>query len=180
MTPGMLHSEGGFPCLTVKAWNGRLLLIFIDLCLSAKLKAVKDSGEQCSVELLNACVAARSMAGWFDKVERGGRYLAAAEAEAIYKDGMSYVKAYERLAHASNLSGGSRWRYQPKLHAFVHLCEDMAATRANCRFFHCYRDEDNVGLCKRLCQRVHKGGLCEFRVLTRFLLRLGSWHPGAQ
>lgn len=44
-------------------------------------------------------------------------------------------------------------------------------------FFHCFRDEDFVGLCKRLAVRVHKGPLFEYRIMARWLLRLSSWDP---
>ena len=177
ITPGVLHAEG-YPSLTLKAHNGRLMVVFLSVSLDAHLAKVRAGGEP-GAELLNACVAARAMCGWFDKCERGGRFLNDEEANGIFRDGMAFVAAYERLALASLRAGGERWKVHHKMHGFVHLCEDALWLRSNSRFFHCFRDEDFMGLCKRLCQKVHKGPLCEFRILCRYLLRLNSWRPHA-
>lgn len=45
LTAGMLHAGEGYPCLTIKAWNGRLLVIFLDRCLRAYLQSKRDAGE---------------------------------------------------------------------------------------------------------------------------------------
>lgn len=172
----MLHAEG-FPCLTIKAYNGRLFVIFMDICLSAHIDKIKQSGQHPSTEVLNASVAIRSLCSWFDKVERCGRYLDPHDADEIMKVGMAFLMAYQRLAWMSVIEKIGRWKYLPKLHVFCHLCEDMWLSHYNCRFFHCYRDEDLMGLYKRLAVRCHKGPLLEFRVLTRWLLRLARWDP---
>lgn len=174
LTAGMLHAES-HPCLTIKAWNGRLMIIFLDICLRAYLKSARDAGSDPGVEVTNAALAARSMCAWFDAVERGGRYLSQSEAASIFKFGMTFLKSYSRLGIQSVLSGSRRWKYLPKLHVFLHLCEDMLQSKQNCRHHHCFRDEDHIGLLKRLACRVHKGPLFEFRILTRWLLRLQSW-----
>ena len=177
LTAGMLHAEG-FPCLTIKAFNGRLMVVFLDLSLAAFIKKTRDSGGAPSAEVLNASIATRAICMWFDAVERGGRYLSQSEANDIYKYGLSFLKAYQRLAVTAVLTQSRRWKYLPKLHIFHHLCLDMKGSLLNCRHFHCFKDEDNVGLVKRLAVRVHKGPLFEFRILTRWLLRLDTWQPG--
>ena len=53
----------------------------------------------------------------------------------------------------------------------------MATKRYNYKYVHTYKDEDNVGVMKKLAEKVAKGDLMEYRVLTRFLLRLASWQP---
>ena len=176
LTAGMLHAEGN-PCLTIKAWNGRLMIIFLDRCLRGYLQSVRESGSTPCVEAVTASVAARAICAWFDAVERAGRYLTQSEATSIYSYGMSFLQSYSRLGIQSVLSGSRRWKYIPKLHVFLHLCEDMLHTKLNCRHTHCFRDEDHVGLIKKLAAKVHKGPLIEFRILTRYLLRLGSWLP---
>ena len=174
----MLHSEG-FPCLTVKAWNGRLLTIFIDKCFAAYIKAKEEAGSTVCAEVLNASLAARAICGWFDAVERAKRFLTQDEATTIYNFGMTFLKTYHRLSMMSVLSGVRRWKVIPKLHILMHLNEDAFHKRVNPRATHCFRDEDNVGLVKRLAIRVHKGPLFEYRILTRWLLRLGTWRPGS-
>ena len=174
----MLHAEG-FPCLTVKAWNGRLLVIFIDRCLEAKIKSERDSNQQPGVELLNASVGTRSICRWFDLVERSPRNLEQQVANEIFDCGMCFLASYLRLAVHSVIQNGRRWKFLAKLHSFAHICEDMQITLINCRTFHTSRDEDMMGLLKRLAVRVHKGPLFEYRILTRWLLRLASWDPQA-
>jgi hypothetical protein len=55
--------------------------------------------------------------------------------------------------------------------------EDMRHRLYNYRYGHTFKDEDNVGVCKKLAERVAKGDLMEYRIMTRFLLRVGSWVP---
>lgn len=176
LTAGMLHAEG-FPCLTIKAHNGRLMLVFLDLCLATYIKSTRDADGTPSSEVVNASLATRALCGWFDAVERAGRYLTRAEADTIYNYGFSFLKTYQRLGVESVLNGSRRWKYIPKLHVVHHLLEDMKFSLVNCRFTHCFKDEDNVGLVKRLAVRVHKGNLFEYRILTRWLLRLDTWRP---
>ena len=163
--------------MTVKAWNGRLLRIFIDRCLEAKIRNVRVAGEQPSVELLNASLATKGLCKWFDLVERSPRYLQQSVADEMFDAGQVFLKTYLRLALHSLIEKSQRWKFLPKLHSFMHLCEDVKSSLHNCRFFHCFRDEDFVGLCKRLAVRVHKGPLFEYRIMTRWLLRLSSWDP---
>ena len=152
------------------------MVVFLSLSLDTHLANVRLQGQP-GPELLNAAVGAKAICGWFDKLERGQRFLNQEEACGIFRDGMAFVAAYERLALISLRTGGTRWKVHHKMHSFVHLCEDALALKQNCRFFHCFRDEDFVGLCKRLCQKVHKGPLCEYRILCRYLMRLNSWRP---
>ena len=51
LTAGMLHAEG-HPCLTIKAWNGRLMIIFLDRCLRGYLQSVRESGSTPVLKLL--------------------------------------------------------------------------------------------------------------------------------
>lgn len=177
LTVGMLHSDK-FPMLTVKAWNGRLILIFINRCLQTKISDEKNQGHQCSVELLNAALAVQCLCRWFDLTERSGRYLEPTVAEEIYESGVKFLSTYLRLATDAVLDKKTRWKVIPKHHVFRHILEDTRCSLMNSRFYHCFRDEDFVGLCKRLAVRCHKGGLFEFRILMRYLLRLSTWQPG--
>ena len=70
------------------------------------------------------------------------------------------------------------WSFIPKLHAFAHLIDIVQHTIANSRFYHCFRNEDFMGLCKHFAVRVHKGPLFEYCILTRCLLRLDGRAAG--
>lgn len=129
-------------------------------------------------EIINTCIAARCLTAWYDLVERSGRFLTNSQRVELHGLGMRLVLTLERLALLALVSGHSRWRLQRKVHAFIHINEDHLWFGYNCRFVHCYLDEDNIGLTKRLAQKVLRGGLMELRILCRWLLRLGSWMPG--
>lgn len=176
VTVGMLHADT-FPCLTLKAFNGRLIVIFLDLCLRTYIQNTRGGGMDPSMETINASAACQAICFWFDCVERAGRYLTQEQANRIYHHGLTFLCAYQRLGVDSVLAGTKRWKYLPKLHIFKHLNEDMISDLLNCRHFHCFRDEDHIGLLKRLAVKVHKGPLFEFRILTRWLLRLDTWVP---
>lgn len=148
------------------------MLIFLDVCCHALAEQI--SGD---VEITNACVAARSLTAWFDLLERSPRFLNQQQRVGLHAFGIKFVQVLERLAIVALLSNTSRWRLQPKLHAFVHIAEDHLWYGYNYRYVHCYLDEDYIGLTKRLALKVHRGGLMELRILCRWLLRLGSWIP---
>ena len=65
ISSGMLHMQDGFPHLTVKAWNGQVLLVFLDRCLTALVAA----GAQ-DQEIQLAHLATRAMTCWFDRLAR--------------------------------------------------------------------------------------------------------------
>lgn len=175
ITTGVLHSDR-FPCLTLKAHNAKLMLAFLDVCMAVQVAKLRASNIV-NGEVLNASCALRSLTVWFDRIERGGRFLSQPEADQIFSATKSFLSAYQRLGLASALSGGARWKYLAKLHAVRHLGENMAMTRVNARSYHCFRDEDHIGLLKRLAQRVTKGPLLEFRIPSRWLMRLDQWAP---
>ena len=110
-------------------------------------------------------------------LERAGRYLDLNQRAGLYMVGRKFVATVERLALIALLQGHQRWKLQPKLHCFVHVNEEHAWWGFNQRFNHCYVDEDHIGLTKKLAQCVHRGPLMDFRILCRWLLRLGSWSP---
>ena len=167
-----MNSDDGFPSLTCKAYNGRLFLVFLTTCLSA----LRERSDDLEVRL--ALTACRSFCVFFDRIERCGRYLSPNEGREIKGAIRTFLTAYESLARLNVAKGIQRFKLIPKMHILMHLGEDCAHFLYNCRYHHCYRDEDMVGVMKRLAEAVHKGPLMEFRILTRYLLRLGSWTPG--
>ena len=169
---GLLNVADGYPALTCKAFNGRLMLVFLDRCCHTLAEQVPQDAE-----IINCCVAARALSAWFDLLERSPRFLDQTQKTGLHSLGMKFVNRLDRLAIIALVSGKSRWKLQPKIHAFIHINEDHLWFGYNARFVHCYLDEDHIGLTKRLALKVHRGGLMELRILCRWLLRLGSWIP---
>ena len=168
----MLHMQDGYPHLTVKAWNGQVLLVFLDRCLTALVAA----GAQ-DQEIQLAHLATRAMTCWFDRLARFPRLLSQAQGNEISNFGFRFLRLYRQLAILSVLRSVARWRLLPKVHPFRHMNEDMRNRLYNYRYCHTFKDEDNVGVCKKPAERVAKGDLMEYRIMTRFLLRVGSWVP---
>ena len=164
--------QDGYPHLTVKAWNGQVLLVFLDRCLTALVAA----GAQ-DQEIQLAHLATRAMTCWFDRLARFPRLLSQAQGNEISNFGFRFLRLYRQLAILSVLRSVARWRLLPKVHPFRHMNEDMRHRLYNYRYCHTFKDEDNVGVCKKLAERVAKGDLMEYRIMTRFLLRVGSWVP---
>ena len=169
---GLLNTADGYPTLTCKAYNGRLMLIFLDRCIHTLADQVSDNPE-----ITNCCIATRALSAWFDLLERSPRFLNDTQRVELHALGMKFVKALERLAIIALLADKSRWRLQPKIHSFIHVNEDHLWFAYNARFVHCFLDEDHIGLTKRLALKVHRGDLMELRIVCRWLLRLGSWMP---
>lgn len=167
-----MHCDDGFPALTCKAYNGRLFLVYLTTCLSSLSQSTND------VEVRLALAACRGLCVFFDRIERAGRYLTREQSLEIYSATRMFVLSYDRLARLCVSRGAQRFKLIPKIHTVVHLAENMLYHRYNCKYHHCFKDEDMVGVMKQLAAAVHKGPLMEFRILSRFGLRLSAWNPG--
>lgn len=171
-TTGLVSHDNGYPYLTCKAYNGRVFLVFLTTCLDALLQQIGDNQE-----VTLAFSTSKAMCVSFDRIERYGRYLTNSEARDLHDALMGTVYGYQKLALLSIRQGISRWKFIPKLHCVVHLAEDALAFRYNIKYHHCFKDEDNIGLLKKLAVMVAKP-LMEWRILLRWQLRLVSWIPG--
>ncbi len=169
---GLMSSQDGYPTLCCKAFNGRLLLVFLDTCLHSLAESELAQG---NAEIWNSCVASRALRSWFALLEQSPRYLNHSQRVELHALALKFVSVLERLAVIALMSNRMRWRLQPKVHPFIHIAEDHLRYGYNARYVHCFLDEDHIGLTKRLAQKVHRGGLMELRILLRWLLRLGSW-----
>lgn len=177
ISTGMIHVADGFPTLTVKAWNGQVLLYFLDVCMGALLEEHQNPVVE---EIQLARLATRSLVVWFDRLSRYPRYLSEWQAKDLSSHGFYFLRVFQKLSYISVIQHINRWKILPKFHPFRHINEDVAKFRMNYRYCHTFKDEDNVGVCKALAQKVAKGPLLEYRVLTRFLLRLASWQPSGR
>ena len=105
-------SHDPFPSFNLKAWNIRVFLIFLEICLTTAVTMVPNN-----VELQLAATAATCLAVWFDRTERCGRYLTAEEASTICTAGLRFIGYYEALAVHGLRVQVVRFKVIPKCHA---------------------------------------------------------------
>ncbi|CAJ1449122.1 unnamed protein product [Effrenium voratum] len=77
-------------------------------------------------------------------IERAGRYLSEAEANAIAGHGYAFLNFFKALARLSLRQGKLRWVVIPKCHALTHQIQEMISFRLNCRFEYTMADEDDA------------------------------------
>ncbi|CAE7468247.1 unnamed protein product [Symbiodinium microadriaticum] len=175
ITPGMLHDStsdaGDHPVLTLKAWNSRVWLAYMDHCMGQQHETNLAAGIQ-DREMLLAVAATRNLLLWFCEQEAANQlYLTESEAETIYKHAMEYLKYAQALAQHASDAGVLRWKILPKHHAYLHLAENVLVDRWNPRGFHAFMDEDTVLQWKRLAVQMPSTAM-EERLLMRYLIRL--------
>ena len=175
LTRGMIyHSKEGseYPMLTLKAYNGRVMLVFLTRCLQILYR--DHSGDP---EVGLAWTACQRLCAFFDLMERTPRYLSHEDAQELHAHGQRFVELYFRLAKLGVQQNILRYKLVPKFHILAyHLLPDMLRNCTNIRSTHCFIDEDCMGTLKALARRVHPR-LLEIRVLCRWQLRLKIWRP---
>ena len=90
----------------------------------------------------------------------------------------AFIRGYDKLARLCVQKNVSRFKLIPKMHICRHFAEDIVRFKYNIRYHHCYKDEDCVGIMKKLACKVHAGSLMEYRIICRWLLRVSCWVPG--
>ena len=174
ITRGMLHHKKRgteYPLLTLEAYNGRVFLPFICLCLRLLWQQTTD------LEVGLAYYCCERLSAWMDGLERCPRYLSEAQADMLAGHALRFCEIYLKLVRLGLAKNVLRWHLVPKFHVYIrHLAQEVQALRYNPRFHHTYLDEDMMGTLKALCKRVHRSWM-EPRVLGRWLLRLLVWKP---
>ena len=69
----MMHdaATGSFACLTLKAYNGRLFLGFLNVCLASHISSTADTTPECRV----AKLCTDTLLLWFGQQENASRFL---------------------------------------------------------------------------------------------------------
>ena len=106
-----LFTRDPFPLLALKAFNGRIFVMFLERCLEI-LKRGDETREVFAAHA--ACVA---ICCWFDHVERAPRYLSDEQVTGITKAGTTFLRAIELLARIGVAEQKARWKLLPKAHA---------------------------------------------------------------
>ena len=115
---------------------------------------------------------------FFDRMERAGRYLSDQQANEMAAACIAFIPGYDKLARLCVQKNVSRFKLIPKMHICRHFVEDIVRFKYNIRYHHSYKDEDCVGIMKKLARKVHAGSLMEYRIICLWLLRVSCWVPG--
>ena len=129
----MLHDSttdaGDHPVLTLKAWNSRIWLAYMDHCIEKQLEKNQAAGVQ-DREMLLAMAATRNLLLWFCEQEAADQlYLTESQAATIHAHACEYLKYAQALAQYASAAGALQWKILPKHHdplsltlfAFVHF-----------------------------------------------------------
>ncbi|CAE7311028.1 unnamed protein product, partial [Symbiodinium sp. KB8] len=149
ITVGMLHMGSAAaptaPELTLKAYHGRVFLAFLSCCCEVALQSAGDDSE---LQLIAALTS--NLAHWHLAVESYPRYLLPDQATRLWSLANRTCLLYRSLAARAIRAGSLCWPLKPKLHAFLEINFFMCKNLYNCRYTHCFKDEDCMGLCKHI------------------------------
>ena len=106
-------------------------------------------------EMLLANVALRMVTRFFGAMERHGRFLSQENAEAMKKDGLGFLAAYAACHKWALEKDLPHFPMKPKFHAFAHMVYDLEGCE-NPRFFHCFGDEDYMGVVAAIAKGCHR------------------------
>ncbi|CAE7578654.1 unnamed protein product [Symbiodinium sp. CCMP2592] len=172
LTAGNMSYEGqAYPCLNLKAYNGRLFFQYFNIVLRATLATSNALDDGLKKELTLACSCSTALCAFLDMCERSPRKLTIEQADTMHDSVQLFLKLYQLLVLQSHRRGIPRWKVVPKFHTLLHLVEDQRRELLNSRSYHTFLDEDYVGVFKQLCVQAPKQ-LLEFRCMTRFYLRV--------
>ena len=172
ITVGMMHLGSAAaptpPELTLKAYHSRVFIAFLSCCCEVALQKAGDDSE---LQLIASLTS--NLAHWHLAVETYPRYLLQQQAAHLWQLADRICRLHKELSARAIQSSSLCWPLKPKLHAFLEINFFMRKNLYNCRFTHCFKDEDCMGLCKHIARRVHRDML-EFRLLCRLQLRFRS------
>jgi hypothetical protein len=122
----LVLDSGVYPTLTLKAWAGRVFVVFLSVCLSEleqQTRGMVDAAAQpeiraqrLEVELANS--ALQCICLFFAKSEEAPRLLSESQSGQIATSAQEFLRVYEALARLARgpLNRG-RWKIIPKCHA---------------------------------------------------------------
>ena len=114
LIPAHLHDAavGNFPCLTLKAYNSRVWLAYMDVCFEEIFAKSPDN-----VEIKLAFMAIRHLVRWHHLMETAPRrYVSAGQAAAMFDAGIRFLRVSQLLVHWAASNNLLRWKVIPKHH----------------------------------------------------------------
>ena len=156
-----MRTSSGFPKLKGKAAGTRHLSGYlVDLCTRYNTGSEHDSRRLAIASLLHR---------FYTILKEEGFFLSAAAKAEVAEIGPSLVMLYNALCVEAAAAGRKAWKFAPKFHMWVHLCEDQAQI-INPRNFWCYADEDLVGQAIEVSQSVHTATVADTGLYKWLLL----------
>ena len=80
-----------------------------------------------------------------EALEEAPRYLVEPYHSRVVRAGELFKEVFAALAEPALDEGRKQWKYLRKFHPFLHLLDDMASERLNCRYWSCWTDETLMG-----------------------------------
>ena len=92
---------------------------------------------------------------FYDIVMSASMFLTDAIKAELPRLGRELCQLYAALSAEALASGINAWRFTPKVHLFLHLCEWQAVEYGNPRLWWAYADEDLIGLLIEVAETCH-------------------------
>ncbi|CAE7248882.1 unnamed protein product [Symbiodinium sp. CCMP2592] len=126
-------------------------------CAARAKTSIVEGLEPESAACIRPCPpdARTEMAKFFGHMERAPRYLSDTDATNLFESGKNFFNHFGALTRMSLRLQKQEFLLRPKLHVLTHFLMDLKRYRTNPRMFHCYVDEDSMGLLKRICLKAH-------------------------
>ena len=84
--------------------------------------------------------------------------------------GRNLCVLYGQLSAEAFALGKKLWKFTPKFHLFLHLCEWQVPSLGNPRFWWTYSDEDLVGMLIEVAQTCHPSTMAQTALFKWLLL----------
>eukprot|EP00959_Pyramimonas_sp_CCMP1952_P198920 4160600-Pyramimonas_sp.AAC.1 len=117
------------------------------------LECVTLLPESCKHEARIVSTCAWGLAQYFHVLKSSDRFFSEGQAADLDNAGHAFLHMYTELNRAS--ADPTLWVHIPKMHQFQHLLLDALDDKNNPRFFHCFSDEDMVGIMIRTAKSCH-------------------------
>ncbi len=133
-----------------KAAQSPVLIAWLaDVSLEFSRKCHNDDKRQAGV--LSSCLW--GLAEYFHVIKSADRFFTDAELPRLYHASHTFLYMFSEMSRESD--DLLMWSHIPKMHQFHHLILDALDDRNNPRFFHCFGDEDMVGIMLRTARSCH-------------------------
>ena len=147
LTMERLKTSGAWPKLKASAAATRHLVKFaLKLCIDFDSGSVHDRRRLGVCQLLDR---------FYTIIDAETDVLSDAAREVLPEIGRNLVMLYGSLAEEAVGARLKLWKFVPKFHLFVHLCEWQAVEEGNPRFYWTYQDEDLVGKMIEVAENCH-------------------------
>ena len=116
-----------------------------------------------------------SLARYIQVLDEAGRWMQDDEIASAMSAGELFLDCFSELAALALQANEALWKIRPKLHYMCHSVADLASGW-NCRFDHCFMDEDFVGKMASLGRQCHRR-TASLRILQRYVtFQSQRWH----